>query len=101
MLDSDIINFGNHKGQHACDVPIDYLVWASSAMQKPRPCIVVELKRRAERLGTRDAVEACAALSALRFRQARKAKPRNHRPWLSKKRYFPAGSRQSPNAKAF
>lgn len=99
-MDSDIINFGNHKGQHACEVPIDYLVWAATAMQKPRPCIVLELRRRADLQGTRDAVEACAALSALSFRQARKAKPRKHRPWLAGKKHSRAGSRRQRNAKA-
>jgi hypothetical protein len=91
-MDSNIFDFGMHKGQPACDVPIDYLTWAATAMRSPPACIVMELRRRAALHGTRDAVEAVAAVSALGFRQARKAKRRRKHNWFPGQRQTHKGT---------
>lgn len=69
----DLMTFGRHRGDPACDVPLDYLVWAMESMAKPPACVLNELRRRAERYGSRDAVPAQAALSGFGIRAHRKA----------------------------
>jgi hypothetical protein len=69
----DLMTFGKHRGDPACDVPLDYLVWAMESMAKPPACVLDELRRRAGRYGSRDAVPAQAALSGFGVRGHRKA----------------------------
>jgi hypothetical protein len=69
----DVMTFGRHRGDPACDVPLRYLVWAMESMASPPACVVDELRRRAGRYGSRDGVAAQAALSGLAFKGRRKA----------------------------
>lgn len=63
--------FGKYRGLPACDVPIDYLIWAADTHGQPHKCVVDELRRRASRHGTREALAAASALSSLAFNMAR------------------------------
>lgn len=84
-METAIIDFGRYKGRPVCDVPVDYLGWAVTAMRHPPASIVMELKRRAQLHGTKDAIDAAAAVSALGFQKARRRRCRIPQPWLSKK----------------
>lgn len=70
----DLMTFGRHRGDPACDVPLKYLVWAVESMARPPACVIDELRRRAERHGSRDSIPAQAALSGHGVRSHRKAK---------------------------
>jgi hypothetical protein len=77
-------SFGKYRGWPACDVPIDYLVWAVETMARPPAEVVAELKRRAARLGSRDAITAQTILGGMTYRKAKKerrrARKKNHSP---------------------
>lgn len=74
-MDCGVFNFGKHRGTPACDVPIDYLVWAMESLPRPPACVVDELRRRAARHGSRDALAAQASLGGFGYRKAR-SKPK-------------------------
>jgi len=67
-------SFGKYRGWPACDVPVEYLVWALETMARPPAEVLDELKRRASRLGSRDAITARTVLGGLTFRKAKQAK---------------------------
>lgn len=67
-------SFGKYRGLPACDVPISYLVWATETMAEPHSCVMDELKRRAAQLGSREAIQAQAVVSALLFSKGRRKK---------------------------
>lgn len=64
-------SFGKYRGWPACDVPLEYLVWALETMCRRPPEVVAELQRRAARLGSRDAITAQTVLGGLACRRAR------------------------------
>ena len=66
--------FGKHRGLPACDVPMEYLLWAVESMATPPECVLEELRRRAAQYGSRWAVEAQAALNGLGYRGAKRAR---------------------------
>lgn len=70
----EVMTFGKHRGDPACDVPLSYLVWAMESMASPPACVLGELRRRAERHGSRDSIAAQAALSGYGVRSHRRAK---------------------------
>jgi hypothetical protein len=70
----DLMTFGRHRGDPACDVPLRYLVWAMESMACPPPCVINELRRRAASYGSRDSINAQAALSGHGVKSHRKAK---------------------------
>lgn len=79
-------SFGKYRGWPACDIPVEYLVWALETMGSPPAEVLQELRRRAARHGSRDAITAQAVLSGLTYKKARqakrkasKAKGRSHR----------------------
>lgn len=74
----NVMTFGRHKGLPSCDVPIEYLLWAANTLGTPPRCVIDELKRRAERHGTRESVAAASAVCSLAFRPASKSR-RKHR----------------------
>ena len=54
---------GKYKNELVSDVPVDYLAWAARKMAKTPDYIIVELRARAAKQGTRDALDAASALS--------------------------------------
>lgn len=81
-MDCGTFTFGKHRGLPACDVPVDYLAWCMATMASPPEIVLAELRRRADRHGSREAIAAQAALGSYRFRAARKEARRasNKRP---------------------
>lgn len=75
------MTFGRHRGEPANEVSIEYLLWAASSMPTPPPCVVEELKRRAEKHGSREAVDAAAAVSSLIYRQAKTKGKKKRKQW--------------------
>lgn len=73
-MDCGVISFGKHRGLPACDVPLDYLVWATESMAKPPACVLDELRRRAALHGSRSSLEAQAALNGFGFRSAKRGR---------------------------
>lgn len=71
--------FGKHRGLPACDVPMEYLLWAVESMATPPDCVMAELRRRASQYGSRWAVEAQAALNGLGYRGRKKARRKHAR----------------------
>ncbi len=69
------MKFGRYGGRPPSAVPVRYLAWVSTNMRNPPPNVLRELQRRSEQAGTRDAVEAQAALSNKAF-PVRKKPPR-------------------------
>lgn len=69
----ELMDFGKHVGQPASEVPLEYLVWAAGSLADPPSCVVNELKRRADRHGSREAVEAGAAVASLLFTRSTKS----------------------------
>jgi hypothetical protein len=67
-------SFGKYRGWPACDVPVEYLSWALETMSSPPYEVLEELKRRASRFGSRDAITAQTILGGLTYRKARKTK---------------------------
>jgi hypothetical protein len=73
-MDDDKMTFGRYRGMPASAVPVEYLAWATATLRDPPANVLRELQRRSERGGTREAVEAQAALTSRAFR------PRQKRP---------------------
>lgn len=69
-----VMSFGKHRGLPACDVPLDYLVWATASMARPPACVMDELRRRASLHGTRDALEAQSVLNGFGHGPAKKGR---------------------------
>jgi hypothetical protein len=97
MTDSRM-TFGKHKGLPVSDVPLAYLVWASQKLTNTPRCVVDELERRAGMHGTREAVDAAAAVSKLRLDRGLKKRKKKAR-WVSGKiqwhyRAKPSGQRR-------
>jgi hypothetical protein len=87
----ETMNFGKHKGELVSLVPTDYLIWCVDNMKRPPKIVIAELERRASLHGTRDAVAAASAVSAVAFQQARpktkrgsKRRQRPEKPRLSR-----------------
>lgn len=80
-----LITFGKHVGEPASEVPLRYLIWAASSLASPPPCVIEELKRRADQHGSREAVEASAAVSSLLFKGSTKKGKKRKGKWLRKK----------------
>jgi hypothetical protein len=79
------ITFGKYVGYLASEVPLQYLIWASSSLASPPQCVIDELKRRADMHGSRDSVEAAAAVSSLLFKGSTKKGKRRKGKWLRQK----------------
>ena len=73
-MDVGTFSFGKYRGWTACDVPVDYLAWAMETMGKPPYEVLEELKRRAARFGSRDAITAQTILVGLTYRKTKRAK---------------------------
>ena len=71
-MDDERMTFGRYRGMPASAVPVEYLSWATAKLRNPPATVLRELHRRSERAGTRDAVEAQAALASRAFRPPRK-----------------------------
>jgi hypothetical protein len=71
-MDDEKMTFGRYRGMPASAVPVEYLAWATTQLRNPSATVLRELQRRSERAGSRDAVEAQAALASRAFRQPRK-----------------------------
>ena len=65
---SEVMLFGQYKGESVFNVPVDYLAWAAKKMKQTPGYVLAELRRRAAQQGTRDSVEAESALSYYEFR---------------------------------
>ena len=68
------MDFGEYDGELVCDVPVDYLAWVARKHKQTPGYILAELRARASRHGTRDAIEAESALSDYEFRTRPKRK---------------------------
>lgn len=84
-MDCGVITFGKHRGLPACDVPLDYLVWATESMARPPVCVLEELRRRASLHGSRAALEAQAALNGFGFRSAKRGRKKAARAAVKRK----------------
>ena len=73
-MECGVISFGKHRGLPACDVPLDYLVWATETMARPPECVMEELRRRASLYGTREALEAQSVLNGYGHRVAKRGR---------------------------
>jgi hypothetical protein len=71
-MDCGTFTFGKHRGLPACDVPVEYLSWCMATMATPPQVVTDELRRRADRHGSRDAMAAQEALGAFNYKRARK-----------------------------
>lgn len=71
-MDGGTFTFGKHRGLPACDVPLDYLSWCMATMASPPQIVTDELRRRADRHGSRDAIAAQQALGSFRYLRASK-----------------------------
>lgn len=80
------MTFGKHKGLPCCDVPIEYLCWAADTLGAPPQCVIDELKRRAERHGTREAIAAASAVSSLAFKPVADNRRRYRRKMIKRRR---------------
>lgn len=80
------MTFGKHKGLPCCDVPIEYLLWAADTLGAPPQCVIDELKRRAERHGTRESVAAASAVCSLAFKPAEKNRRKHRRKMIKRER---------------
>ena len=76
---SEMMLFGQYKGESVFDVPVDYLAWAAKKMKQTPGYVLAELRRRAAQQGTRDSVEAESALSYYEFRTRPKRKKKRKR----------------------
>lgn len=81
-----LITFGKHCGQPASEIPLKYLIWAASSLAQPPKCVVEELKRRASQHGSREAVEASAAVSSILFKRSTKKGRKRRGKWFRQKR---------------
>jgi hypothetical protein len=79
-----LMTFGRHLGQPASEMPLRYLLWAASSLATPPECVVEELKRRASLHGSREAVEAAAAVSSLLFKGSTKKAKKRKGKWRRK-----------------
>lgn len=75
-MEVGMFSFGKYRGWPSCDVPVEYLVWALETMARPPAEVLEELKRRAARLGSRDAITAQTVLGGMTYRKAKQAKRR-------------------------
>jgi hypothetical protein len=92
----ETMRFGKHKGELVSLVPTDYLVWCVENMSIPPKAVVAELQRRAAMHGTRDALTAASAVSAVAFEQARPQRPQCKK--RRKKKEKPAADRKERRA---
>ena len=67
-MNENKMKFGKYKGEPVADIPVDYLAWAARKHKQTPGYILAELRARASRHGTRDAIEAESALSDYEFR---------------------------------
>jgi hypothetical protein len=65
---------GKYKNELVSDVPVDYLAWAARKMSKTPDYIIAELRDRAAKQGTRDALDAASALSDYEYRTTKNRK---------------------------
>jgi hypothetical protein len=71
-MDDDRMTFGRYRGMPASEVPVEYLAWAMESMRNLPACVIGELRRRASGAGTRDVLEAQAAMNCRTFHRKRK-----------------------------
>ena len=63
------VKFGKkYKGELISDVPVEYLAYAFRINKSPPKELLYELRERASRHGTRDSLEATAALADYEYR---------------------------------
>ena len=74
------MDFGEYDGELVCDVPVDYLAYTAQKHKQTPGYILAELRARASRHGTRDAIEAESALSDYEFRTRPKRKKKRKKP---------------------
>ena len=68
-MDSTQVDFGKkYKGELICNVPVEYLAYALRINKSPPKELLDELRERASRHGTRDSLEATAALADYEYR---------------------------------
>ena len=66
--------FGKYKGELMENLPVEYLAWCLMNMPYPPVSVTDELVRREKKHGSRDAVEAAAALSNALWKSTTKKK---------------------------
>ena len=79
-MNENKMKFGKYKGRPVSYIPVDYLAYVARKHKKTPGYILAELRARAARHGTRDAIEAESALSDYEFRTRPKRKKKRKKP---------------------